>query len=218
MFESVFIFLISLLFFLVVTPITYQSDINQLSYRVAEKGLVPIVFSVPSALVATYLTQSGLGYTVIFSQLVLLSLIVAIIVVDYKTQYIPNSLSYLLIATGLLFSLLSINEINIGMSITGFILGYMSLWTLFHVALRVTGKECMGYGDFKMLAGLGAWFGPLSLIGLVLIASILSLIVSLYRGNGHKPMAYGPYLGIAGIAFLMFGEKADYLYWLGKLS
>ncbi|MGH8443286.1 MAG: prepilin peptidase, partial [Nevskiaceae bacterium] len=97
-------------------------------------------------------------------------------------------------------------------SIVGAAAGYLSLWAVYHLFRLVTGKEGMGYGDFKLLAALGAWFGWQALPLIVLLSSLVGAIVGLglilLRGHDRNvPIPFGPYLAFAGWTVLMGGRE-----------
>lgn len=136
-------------------------------------------------------------------------LLLTITVIDIEHQLILDSLSLPLLWFGLVFSLSSdITPPN--QAILGAVLGYLLLWGLFQSFKILTGKEGMGYGDFKLLAALGAWFGATALPQIILVASVSSLIVGIGLSlvkvrNLNDPMPFGPYLALAGIVSLLFG-------------
>jgi leader peptidase (prepilin peptidase)/N-methyltransferase len=90
--------------------------------------------------------------------------------------------------------------------------GYLSLWSVYHLFRLLTGKEGMGYGDFKLLAALGAWLGWQMLLPIILIAAVMGSLIGIalltLRGQTHStPIAFGPFLAAAGWIMLMVGEK-----------
>src|SRR5205085_3050887 len=96
-------------------------------------------------------------------------------------------------------------------AVIGAVAGYLSLWSIYWIFKLVRGKEGMGYGDFKLLAALGAWLGWPLLPMIVLIASVVGAVIGLalivFKGRDHNvPLAFGPYLAIAGGIALFFGE------------
>jgi leader peptidase (prepilin peptidase)/N-methyltransferase len=98
--------------------------------------------------------------------------------------------------------------------------GYVSLWSVYHLFRLVTGKEGMGYGDFKLLAALGAWLGWKMLLPIILIAAVTGAVVgiavlTLRRQHRATPIAFGPFLAAAGWLMLMCGPQvvAQYLHW-----
>jgi leader peptidase (prepilin peptidase)/N-methyltransferase len=105
-------------------------------------------------------------------------------------------------------------------SLIGAVAGYVSLWSVYHLFRLATGKEGMGYGDFKLFAALGAWLGWKMLIPVILIAAVVGAIVGIAllssRGqNRATPIAFGPFLAAAGWLILMFGNQivSGYLRW-----
>ena len=105
-------------------------------------------------------------------------------------------------------------------SLIGAMAGYVSLWSVYHLFRWLTGKEGMGYGDFKLFAALGAWLGWQMLMPVILIAAVVGAIVGIVvltvRGqNRATPIAFGPFLAAAGWLMFMWGPQivADYLHW-----
>ncbi|HEX7027126.1 MAG TPA: A24 family peptidase, partial [Gammaproteobacteria bacterium] len=106
-------------------------------------------------------------------------------------------------------------------AIIGGAAGYLSLWLVYHVFKLVTGKEGMGYGDFKLLAMLGAWMGWQSLPMIIILSSFVGAVFGLtliaFTGRDHQiPIPFGPYLAIAGWIYLLYGETIQLAYsaWL----
>ena len=136
--------------------------------------------------------------------------LVALCGIDFRTQLLPDQLTLSLLWAGLLLSLHPL-FVSPPQAILGAALGYLSLWTVFWLFRLATGKEGMGYGDFKLLAALGAWLGATALLPIVLIASLSGAIIggiylALRHGGESKPFAFGPYLAIAGWIQLMAGD------------
>jgi leader peptidase (prepilin peptidase)/N-methyltransferase len=107
-------------------------------------------------------------------------------------------------------------------SVIGAIAGYLSLWSIYHLFKLVTGKEGMGYGDFKLLAALGAWMGWQALPMIVLLSSFVgaAIGITLVLLKNHQreiPIPFGPYLAIAGWIALVWGDTINsaYLHWSG---
>ncbi len=142
--------------------------------------------------------------------LVLTWALVALSVIDLRTQLLPDTITLPLLWLGLL---LSINGVFVrpSASIIGAAAGYLSLWSVYHVFRWVTGKEGMGYGDFKLLAALGAWFGWQALPMIVLLSSVMGAVIGLglilLRGHDRNvPLPFGPYLALAGWIVLVGGS------------
>ncbi|MEL7629167.1 A24 family peptidase [Pectobacterium aroidearum] len=135
--------------------------------------------------------------------LILLSFLVVLTVIDIKTLLLPDVLTLSLLWMGLLFNL-SETFVPLRDAVVGAMAGYLSLWLLYWVFKYATGKEALGYGDFKLLAALGAWLGWQALPNLVLVAALSGLVVTLiWRGvrkeDTAKPLAFGPWLAIGGV-------------------
>jgi leader peptidase (prepilin peptidase)/N-methyltransferase len=106
----------------------------------------------------------------------------------------------------------------------GAMAGYLSLWVFYHLFRLITGKEGMGYGDFKLFAALGAWLGWQNLLQIILLSSVVgailgSLTLWLRRQSNTQPIPFGPYLATAGWISLLWGEQINhwYLRWAGLL-
>lgn len=138
--------------------------------------------------------------------------LVALSGIDLRTTYLPDQLTYPLLWAGLLLSLLpDLSPLGVTplQSILGATVGYLSLWTVYWGFKLLTGKEGMGYGDFKLLAALGAWCGAEAILSIVLVSSIIGAIVGTtwlwLRGRDRAtPIPFGPYLAIAGWIQLVF--------------
>lgn len=137
--------------------------------------------------------------------------LLALTVIDLRTQLLPDTITLPLLWLGLLLSIPGV-FVNPAASILGAVAGYLSLWTVYHLFRLITGKEGMGYGDFKLLAALGAWFGWQALPMLVLLSSAVGAVVGLalilLRGHDRNvPVPFGPYLALAGWTMLMGGQE-----------
>lgn len=137
------------------------------------------------------------------------ALLVASAGIDARTQLLPDDLTYALLWLGLLASLTT-QFVSPDQAIIGAIVGYLSLWSVFKAYLLLTGKEGMGYGDFKLLAALGAWLGWQPLLLVVILASVSGALIGggimIIRGRDHQlPFAFGPYLAVGGWVALIGG-------------
>ena len=140
--------------------------------------------------------------------------LVALTFIDVDHQLLPDNLTLLLLWLGLALSLF-IGHANgvppdLRSSVLGVLIGYLSLWSVYHLFRLATGKEGMGYGDFKLLSALGAWLGWKPLLPVVLIAAVLGavtgiLLIVLRRHDRARPIAFGPFLALAGWLMLMWG-------------
>lgn len=148
-------------------------------------------------------------------------ILLALTFVDIDTQLLPDSLTLPLIWIGLLFNLDG-HLVDIKSAVLGAVAGYLTLWSVYWLFKLSTGKEGMGYGDFKLLAAIGAWLGWQQLPLTILLSSIvgaaigISLIVFARRGR-EVPIPFGPYLAIAGMIALFWGKPLTSTY-LGLLG
>jgi leader peptidase (prepilin peptidase)/N-methyltransferase len=147
--------------------------------------------------------------------------LVALTFIDVDHQLLPDSITLPLLWLGVLFNL-SGTYTDLNASVVGAMAGYLSLWTVFQLFKLVTGKEGMGFGDFKLLAAIGAWLGWSLLPSVVLISSLVGTVIgiSLMVFNNHErqvPIPYGPYLAIAGWIAFIWGDTINqaYLNWAG---
>ena len=140
---------------------------------------------------------------------VLLWMLTALTVIDFDTQLLPDDLTLPLLWAGLVANLFEL-FVPLRTAVIGAVAGYLALWLVYWIFKLVRGKEGMGYGDFKLLAALGAWLGWAMLPLIVLLASVVGAVIGLalivFKGRDHNvPLAFGPYLAIAGAIALFFG-------------
>lgn len=139
--------------------------------------------------------------------------LLALALIDWDTTLLPDDLTLPLLWLGLVASALQWTPVGLHASLWGAVAGYLSLWSVYWLFKLVTGKEGMGYGDFKLFAALGAWFGWQALIPMILLASIIGAIVGIamkfstgLREGGYVP--FGPFLAGAGLTALILGPTA----------
>jgi len=144
--------------------------------------------------------------------------LLALAAIDWDTTLLPDAINQPLLWAGLLVALLGWT-IPLQAALTGALLGYLSLWSVYWLFKLTTGKEGMGYGDFKLLAALGAWLGWQMILPIVLGASVIGAVVGIamklnakLREGRYVP--FGPFLAGAGLAVLFAGQ-ARVLGWLG---
>jgi leader peptidase (prepilin peptidase)/N-methyltransferase len=177
----------------------------------------PLVEGLTGILCAAVAWKLGFGWPAA-AGLVLTWFLVALAFIDIDHQLLPDSLTLPLLWLGLFLSLLAPFPgtapipVDMRSSIIGAIAGYLSLWSVYHLFRLLTAKEGMGYGDFKLLAALGAWLGWRMLLPTVLIAAAVGAVVgiALLAARGQKrstPIAFGPFLAAAGWLMLMFGQE-----------
>jgi len=157
------------------------------------------------------------GFTLeAFGALLLTWTLIALSMIDFDHQILPDNMTLPVLWLGLLFNLGSIYT-DIHSAVIGAIAGYLSLWTVFWLFKLLTGKEGMGYGDFKLLALFGAWLGWQFLPQIILLSSLVGAIIGIsmiiFRGRDRNiPIPFGPYLAIAGWISLLFGEEINQSY------
>ena len=169
-------------------------------------------------LTATLSTLAGLhfGVTIAAAAAVLLTwFLIALVFIDADTYLLPDSITLPLLWIGLLFNLNNV-FVPLEQAVIGAVAGYLVLWSVYWLFKLVTGKEGMGYGDFKLLAALGAWFGWQALPTVILLSSISGAVIGialaiLAKRGISKPMPFGPYLGVAGWLTLLFGSSLQQL-------
>lgn len=133
--------------------------------------------------------------------------LITITITDMEHQLIPDRLSLPLLWLGLLLNSTDSGLISLNEAVWGAALGYGSLWLLFQIHRALTGKEGMGYGDFKLTAALGAWLGAYALVPVFIMAGLLAILVMgsllLWKGKENQAFAFGPWLAIAGWLVMM---------------
>ena len=147
---------------------------------------------------------------------VLLWALIALTFIDFDAQLLPDSLTLPLVWAGLFVNMFDV-FVPLRTALIGAIAGYLSLWLVYWLFKLIRGKEGMGYGDFKLLAALGAWMGWQMLPLIVLLSSVvgaaIGLMLIVFRGRDHSiPLAFGPYLAIAGAIALFFGPALVKIY------
>jgi leader peptidase (prepilin peptidase)/N-methyltransferase len=140
---------------------------------------------------------------------VLLWTLIALTFIDFDTQLLPDNLTLPLVWAGLAVNLFGL-FVPLVDAVIGAIAGYLALWIVYWLFRLIRGKEGMGYGDFKLLAALGAWLGWQMLPLIVLLSSVVGAVIGItlmvFKGRDHNvPLAFGPYLAIAGGIALFFG-------------
>jgi len=188
----------------------------------ARYPLVEALTGVASALVAW---KYGYGWHVL-AALVVTWFLIALTFIDIDTQLLPDDLTLPLLWLGILTSLWVRYDspytlpVPSPTAITGAVGGYLSLWSVYHLFRAATGKEGMGYGDFKLLAALGAWFGWYTLLPIILFAAAVGAVVGLgflaaRKKDRSTPIPFGPFLASAGwLMLLLRPELVSALPWL----
>ncbi len=179
--------------------------------------LIELLTGVLSAVIAWHF---GFGWQTAAALLLTWALI-ALSMIDVDHQLLPDSITLPVLWLGLVLSLFPVFA-DMRSSLIGAVAGYLSLWTIYQVFRLLTGKEGMGFGDFKLLALLGAWMGWQSLPMIVLLSSAVGAVlggamIAIQGRDRRQPIPFGPYLAIAGWIALLWGEQISntYLRWSG---
>ena len=182
----------------------------------------PVVEMMTAVLAAVCAWRFGVGWEALMA-IVLTLMLVPVAMIDADTQLIPDSIVLPLMWVGLAMSLFHPMDgadtlfIAPRDAIIGAMAGYLSLWSVYQLFKLVTGKEGMGYGDFKLLAALGAWLGWQHLHIIILMSAVVGAIVGLammvFRNHGRSvPIPFGPYLAAAGWITMLWGRDIWHLY------
>lgn len=172
----------------------------------------PAVEAATAVLFAWCGWQWGLGWEALawcgFSAAVL-----ALACIDWDTTLLPDDITLPLLWAGLCAAALRLTDTALPDALWGAVAGYLSLWLVYWAFKLITGKEGMGYGDFKLFAAFGAWFGWQALIPVILMASVIGAVIGIaikLKGNlregGYVP--FGPFLALAGLTSMVFGPSA----------
>ena len=180
-----------------------------ISMRYPAVEMVTAILSVITALHFGYSVQTlaALGFT---------WALIPLFLIDFDHQILPDSITLPLLWGGLLLSLFSLFT-DSQSSIIGAAAGYLSLWTIFNTFKLLTGKEGMGYGDFKLLGAIGAWTGwqvlPVVILFSSAVGAAIGITLILFKGRDHsQPMPFGPFLAAAGWVTLLWGNDIIRLY------
>ncbi|MBC3873255.1 prepilin peptidase [Undibacterium flavidum] len=175
----------------------------------------PIIEALTGLLSAYMIWHFGSGIAGM-AAVVFVWLLVAMTFIDADTQLLPDDLTLSLLWLGLLVNLHDTFS-SLDNAVIGAVAGYLSLWSVYWIFKLVTGKEGMGYGDFKLLAALGAWMGWSMLPLIILLSSAVGALIGISMmligrlGKG-KPIPFGPYLAIAGLIALLWGHTINNQY------
>lgn len=175
----------------------------------------PLIELLTGGLSALLVWQFGSGVAGL-AALVFAYLLIAMTFIDADTQLLPDDLTLPLLWCGLLLNL-NATFVPLDEAVVGAAAGYLSLWAVYWLFKLATGKEGMGYGDFKLLAALGAWLGWKMLPVIVLLSSVVGAVVGisliLFAKHGrNNPIPFGPYLAAAGMIAMLFGKPLVQTY------
>jgi len=174
--------------------------------------LVELLTAIVSVAIAFYFDLSYYSVSLIFFTFAL----IAVTFIDLDTMLLPDQITLPLTWFGLFIALIGWSPVSLQDAVIGAIAGYLCLWSVYWLFKILTGKDGMGYGDFKLLAALGAWLGWQHLPMIVLLSSIVGLIfgviqLRLQKKGIDKQFPFGPYLAIAGWISLIWGN--DMMHW-----
>jgi leader peptidase (prepilin peptidase)/N-methyltransferase len=214
------------------SPIRAWQNIPVLSYlllgaqcsncQVSISVRYPLVETLTAILAATCAWRFGFGWEALMA-IGLTCALVAISLIDFDHQIIPDSIALPLLWVGLTMSLfhpLAGSDtlfISPQDAIVGAVAGYLSLWSVYQLFKLVTGKEGMGYGDFKLLGALGAWLGwqalPMIILMSAVVGAVIGIALIVFRGRDRQiPIPFGPYLAAAGWIVMLWGETIKNAY------
>lgn len=141
------------------------------------------------------------------------AMLVALTLIDWDTTLLPDDITLPLLWAGLIAATLGLTGVPVADAVWGAVAGYLSLWLVYWGFRLLTGKEGMGFGDFKLFAALGAWFGWPALVPIILMASVIGALVGIgmkltgsLREGGVVP--FGPFLALAGLTAMVFGPAS----------
>lgn len=175
----------------------------------------PVIEAVTGVMSAVVAWHFGFSWACLAALMLTWSLI-ALTFIDLDHQLLPDKITLPLVWLGIFFNLFGLFT-DLASSVIGAIAGYLVLWSIYHLFRLLTGKEGMGYGDFKLLAALGAWLGWQFLPMIILISSLVGAVVgmTLVLLKNHQrdiPIPFGPYLAAAGWIALIWGESINRVY------
>lgn len=170
----------------------------------------PIIEAITALFSVVTILVMGPSEAALWSLLLVWTLI-ALTVIDFDTQLLPDSMTLPLMWLGLILNYFGVLT-DFSSAFWGAVAGYLSLWSVYWLFKLVTGKEGMGHGDFKLLAALGAWLGWELLPAVILLSSLVGAVVGIslmvFRKHGREvPIPFGPYLAAAGLLCLWFGAE-----------
>jgi len=181
----------------------------------------PLIEALTALITCMVLSKFGLTPASGFA-LVLSWCLICLALIDYDHQLLPDNITLPLLWLGLIANYFTA-LVDFRDAFWGAVIGYMVLWLLYWAFKLITGKEGMGYGDFKLLAALGAWMGWQSLPTITIVSSlsgaiILGALIIFFGRDRQQPFSFGPYLAIAGWITLMWQDQIESLYYQFVLS
>jgi leader peptidase (prepilin peptidase)/N-methyltransferase len=177
----------------------------------------PIIEAASGVLCGLAAAHFGFGMAAVAAILLIWALL-ALTAIDFDTMLLPDDITLPLLWVGLLLNLFG-TFTDIRSAVVGAVVGYLALWSVYWLFKLTTGKEGMGYGDFKLLAALGAWFGwqmlPLILVLSSLVGALIGIsLIVLFKQGRNIPIPFGPYLAGGGLIALFWGKTLTEQYLL----
>jgi len=175
----------------------------------------PLVETLSAAMILVVSLEYGVTYQALFAA-ILTWVLLSLTFIDLDTQYLPDQITLPFMWLGILVNF-DHTFTDLNSSIIGAVTGYLSLWTIYQLFKLLTKKEGMGFGDFKLLAMLGAWLGWQMLPAIILLSSVIGaiagiiMVITRYVEKG-KPIPFGPYLAGAGWIAMLWGKDLNELY------
>ena len=199
--------------------ITAFQNIPVLSYlflrgRCANCGVaISVRYPLVELLTAAIWILCGLSFGVsnaLAAAMLLTAVLISLTAIDLDHQLLPDNLTLPLLWVGLLINI-DATFVSLESAVLGAVFGYLCLWSVYWLFKIITGKEGMGYGDFKLLAALGAWFGLSALPTIVLLSSLVGAVIGIAlivtgRQRRETPMPFGPFLAGAGLIHLFYPD------------
>lgn len=175
----------------------------------------PLVESISGILCAIVAWRFGFSWAC-GAALLLTWALLALAIIDFDTQLLPDDITLPLLWAGLLLANFNVFA-TLQAAVLGAAAGYLILWAVYHLFRLLTGKEGMGYGDFKLLAALGAWLGwqalPLIILLSSLVGAVSGMAMVVFQGRDKQiPISFGPFLAAAGWIYLVWGEAITHWY------
>jgi len=175
----------------------------------------PAVEAVSGVLCAYAAWHFGFGWSAVGAMLFVWALL-ALTAIDFDTQLLPDDITMPLLWVGLVFNISGVFT-SLSSAVLGAVIGYLTLWSVYWLFKLITGKEGMGYGDFKLVAAMGAWLGWQMLPLIILLSSLagalvgITMIMVLKHGR-NIPIPFGPYLAGGGLIALFWGQTLTHEY------
>jgi len=175
----------------------------------------PVIESTSGLLCAYTAWHFGFGWAAA-GALLFVWAVLALTAIDFDTQLLPDDITLPLLWAGLLFNLYDIYT-DLPSAVIGAVIGYLALWSVYWLFKLTTGKEGMGYGDFKLLAAMGAWMGWQMLPLIILLSSLVGAAVGIilivaFKHGRNTPIPFGPYLAGGGLVALFWGQSLTQKY------